>query len=336
MSPTQGSSRSLSGSNSQGPISAPPAFSFHEDLPTTPLPATNSQFDQKETAILPAQLTPMPPTLTRQLSNPGVTRQLSNPGTIRSLSGVGTMRSQAGLSADGTEEGAPRAPVVIKGEMKKHRTPQLSARSHMKRRLLVSGSGVLIFLLVSVFALLIASPLGQNIGLKFSVPSTGGSLISENSSNLDLVVQATATAASYQHNDGYDPYSNGGVTISDGSGSLNWPVGQCTFWANYRYHELTGHWVSWTGNADQWVAGARAAGWNVSSQPHVPSIIVLMPYVQGAYGYGHVAIVESEDDNASPIVVHTSNMNWFNGGGGWDRESNYDFTVGPGVYFVWK
>ena len=71
-------------------------------------------------------------------------------------------------------------------------------------------------------------------------------------------------------------------------------------------------------------------------QPHVPSILVLMPYVQGAYGYGHVAIVESEDDNASPIVVHTSNMNWFNGGGGWDRESNYDFTVGSGVYFVWK
>src|SRR6202035_3554569 len=118
--------------------SARPAFSFNEELPTTPLPATNIQFDEKETAILPAQLTPMPAALTRQLSNPGITRQLSNPGIIRPLSSVGTMRSQAGLSADGAEGTALRGPVVIKGEMKKRVSPQLSARSHMKRRLLVS------------------------------------------------------------------------------------------------------------------------------------------------------------------------------------------------------
>ena len=79
------------------------------------------------------------------------------------------------------------------------------------------------------------------------------------------------------------------------------------------------------------MAGARAAGWNVSQSPHVPSIIVLMPYVQGAYGYGHVAVVESASGN----TVHTSNMNWWNGGGGWDRISNADFTVGSGVYFIW-
>jgi surface antigen len=244
------------------------------------------------------------------------------------------MRSQAGI--DEAEGGSSRAPVLIKGEMEKRVSPQLSARSHMKRRLLVSTGGMLIFALVAVFALLVASPLAHNIGLNISGEPAGSSLTTGNTGNLDLVVQATATAASYQHNDGYDPYSTGGVTVSDGSGSLAWPVGQCTFWANYRYHELTGHWVSWTGNADQWVSGARAAGWNVSSQPHVPSIIVLMPYVQGAYGYGHVAVVESENDNASPVVVHTSNMNWFINGGSWDRESDYDFTVGSGVYFVWK
>jgi surface antigen len=341
----------------QEPVSVPPTLASHEDLPTTPLPATHSQFEQKETAVLPAQVTPVPAThsqleqketavlpaqvtpvpamLTRQLGSPKVTRQLSLTGS-RSLSSVGAMLSQAGISAEGTEGGAPRTPVVIKGEMKKRVSPQISARSHMKRRLLVTVSGVLIFFLVASFALLLASPLGQTIGLTFNVPSNGGNLITGNNGNLNLIAQATATAVSYQHNDGYDPYSNGGVTISDGSGSLNWPVGQCTYWANYRYHELTGNWVSWTGNADQWVAGARAAGWHVSTSPHVPSIIVLMPYVQGAYGYGHVAVVESEDDNASPVVVHTSNMNWFNGGGGWDKESDYDFTVGPGVYFVWK
>ncbi|HXR66117.1 MAG TPA: CHAP domain-containing protein [Ktedonobacteraceae bacterium] len=340
--------RSLSGLRPYaglGPVVASAAPSSAEELPTTPLPAISAQFDQADTTILPAQYTPVPPTLARQLSNPDITqqlsgpritRQLSNPGVTRQLSGIGTMRSQFGIASDGAEGSSSRNPVVIKGEMKKRISPHVSPHSRTKRRLLVSASGVLILFMVTGFALLVASPLGHNMGLNLSGQPTGTTLIAGNSNDVSLISQATATAVSYQHNDGYDPYSNGGVTITDGSGSLNWPVGQCTFWANYRYHELTGHWVSWSGNAAQWVAGARQAGWNVSSDPHVPSIIVLMPYVQGAYGYGHVAVVESVNDNASPVTVHTSNMNWFNGGGGWDKESTYDFTVGTGVYFVWK
>jgi surface antigen len=358
--------RSLSGLRPYaglGPVVASAVPPSAEELPTTPLPAINGQFEQANTTILPAQYTPVPPVLSQELSDSGVTqrlsvprmtqvpsnsgseqqqsgpritRQLSNPGVTRQLSGVGIMRSQPGIAADGAEGSSSRSPVVIKGGMKKHISPHVSPHSRTKRRLLVSASGVLILCLVTGFALLVASPLGHNMGLNLSGQPTGTALITGNSNDVSLISQATATAVSYQQNDGYDPYSNGGVTISDGSGSLNWPVGQCTFWANYRYHELTGHWVSWSGNAAQWVAGARQAGWNVSSDPHEPSIIVLMPYVQGAYGYGHVAVVESVNDNASPVTVHTSNMNWFNGGGGWDKESSYDFTVGPGVYFVWK
>ncbi|HET8844392.1 MAG TPA: CHAP domain-containing protein, partial [Ktedonobacteraceae bacterium] len=141
------------------------------------------------------------------------------------------------------------------------------------------------------------------------------------------------TAVYYQQNDGYDPSSGGAQQVTNGVGSLNWPVGQCTSWANARYHELMHYWVSWSGNANQWVAGAQAAGWNVSTTPHVPSIIVLMGGVQGASSmYGHVAVVESQINSNT---VHTSNMNWWANGGGWDIVSYVDFTVGPGVYFVW-
>jgi len=90
--------------------------------------------------------------------------------------------------------------------------------------------------------------------------------------------------------------------------------------------------VQWKGNADQWVMGARAAGWNVSTSPHVPSIIVLMPSVQGASAFGHVAVAESVVNSST---VHTSNMNWVQNGGGWNKVSYANFTVGPGVYFIW-
>lgn len=341
MPPMQDRPRSLFAPKSQAGLwrfAQTEARLVNEELPTTPLPAVPTTFDQVDTALLPAQLTPLPPVLTRQLSSPGITRQLSNPGITRQLSSPGITRqlSSAGILSEDGEEGASRGPVVIKAEMKKRAAVPLSPRVHKKRRLLVSASGMLVLILITAFALLTASPLGHDVGLNFNLLPTGpGQVIAGNGSSLSLVGQATATAISHQQNDGYDPYSNGSITISDGSGSLNWPVGQCTYWANYRYHELTGHWVSWTGNAAQWVEGARAAGWNVSSQPHIPSILVLMPGVQGAWGYGHVAVVESVNDTVTPVVVHTSNMNWWVDGGGWDKVSYADFTVGSGVYFVW-
>jgi len=97
-----------------------------------------------------------------------------------------------------------------------------------------------------------------------------------------------------------------------------------------RYHQLTGYWVPWLGNAYQWSYGAAASGWVVSSTPRVPSIIVLQPGVQGAGGYGHVAVVERINSDGS---VYTSNMNWYSNGG-WDIVSYVTFTRGPGVSFV--
>lgn len=300
-----------------GPSTPPPDLSIFAEPPTMPLPvpvsASQGGVEEKDTQLLPA------PRTTRQLvmqSSPGVTRLLT--GT---------------LSRD-QESPSPRGTTVIKGEMKRKTTIPISQTTHRKRRLMVSLAGVLALLMITAFALLATSPLGREIGLNFN-GQQGSSMVTYKNSDPKLIAQATATAVSQQQNDGYDPFSGGTITVTNGSGSLNWPVGQCTYWANYRYHELTGFWVSWTGNAYQWVAGARAAGWNVSQTPHVPSIIVLGPYVQGAWGYGHVAVVENIVDGATPTTVHTSNMNWWNNGGGWNRVSYADFTVGNGVWFVW-
>lgn len=129
------------------------------------------------------------------------------------------------------------------------------------------------------------------------------------------------------------PTATGTQVITNGQQSLSWPYGQSTYWANYRYHQLTGYWVAWTGNADQWVTGAREAGWHVSTSPHVPSIVVLMPGVQGAPQNGHVAVVESL---VNATTVHTSNMDWYTNGGGWNKRSYANFAAGSGVYFIWR
>lgn len=290
-------------SNRLEPISGP----LPEAEPTPP--ASSTPPIQFPDAVTPStgQLPPLAPSITRQL-----------PTVTRVLPGVSENTSQ-------------RIPVVIKGELKKPLAPSpLPPLIHKKRRQRSSLIGIALLLLISLMALLSATPLGREIGFSFQ---QGSSLVSDPQNTLNtLVAQATATAIYHQKNDGYDPFYTSGQVISKGLSTLNWPVGECTYWANLRYHQITGNWVAWSGNADQWVDGARKAGWNVSTTPHAPSIIVLMPGTQGAsHAYGHVAVVES----VSGDVAHTSNMNWYANGGGFDRTSDVDFHSGPGVYFVW-
>jgi surface antigen len=223
---------------------------------------------------------------------------------------------------------ASRPPVVIRG--KENRTVR-GIKPPRGKRHIVNIVALSFLVLFTLGALLAVSPLGHAV--QMNLGAQPGQLLQGKQAQLDLVAQATATAVVHQRNDGLDPSSNGGgAVLSTGSGSLSWPYGYCTYWANLRYHELTGNWVQWHGNADQWVAGARMAGWNVSSSPHVPSIIVLMDGVEGASYVGHVAVVESADGD----VAHTSNMNWYANGGGFGIVSDYDFTAGSGVYFIWK
>ncbi len=224
-----------------------------------------------------------------------------------------------------------RTPIVIKPPRKRVAQAPLSHAAHKKRRFFVTLVGVFVLFLITSGTLFAATPMGREMGLNLNLSDLGGHLFNNpNNTSYNLTVQATATAVYHQQTDGYVPPK---PMVTDSSGSLNWPVGQCTYWANLRYHTLSGHWVSWSGNASAWAQGARAAGWNVSQSPHVPSIIVMMPGVQGASSYGHVAVVEGINANGS---VHTSTMNWYgNGGGGFDRVSYVDINTGSGIYFVW-
>ncbi len=108
------------------------------------------------------------------------------------------------------------------------------------------------------------------------------------------------------------------------------PYGQCTWWASYRYHQLHGIYVPWKtqSNAWQWTGRAREFHWHVSSTPSPGAIINLQPWIEGAYGLGHVAVVEKVLKNGHVIA---SNMNW---GVYYWKVTNVEFTPGPGVSFI--
>lgn len=87
------------------------------------------------------------------------------------------------------------------------------------------------------------------------------------------------------------------------------PYPACTWWADQRYYQLHKYFVPWRTNAMawQWTARAHEFHWNVSSKPSVGSIVDMQPWVQGAYGGGHVAVVERVLRGGTVVA---SSMNW--------------------------
>jgi surface antigen len=146
----------------------------------------------------------------------------------------------------------------------------------------------------------------------------------------------TTTNPTNTENSGDSTIGTGSSTSSTSSGTISdadfndpFTPGQCTYWADYRYHQLTGYAVTWTGNADVWASmAAGTPGWIVSSTPHVPSIIVLQPGTQYAGPYGHVGVVESINSDGS---VYTSDWNIV----GWGVLSYQTYQSGAGVQYIW-
>jgi surface antigen len=122
--------------------------------------------------------------------------------------------------------------------------------------------------------------------------------------------------------------SSGTGIIADGSFLNPFTPGQCTYWADYEYHHLTGYVIPWNGDAANWAANASTYGWAVSTTPKVHSIVVLHPGVQGAGWAGHVAVVEKVNPDGS---VETTNWNVI----GWGVFSWQTYYPGQGVSFVW-
>jgi surface antigen len=313
----------LSGMNAQqAPVeqlSFPPAATSGNSL--TPTPSTSTASGSQTRALSPL-----------------ATRELTEVQTD-AFSAVPLHRNTTTL----------RQPVIIRGTGKK----SSSLRPPESRRKPATHAIVTVMLaLVVLGALFFVMPVGTNGQSSLFKSIVGGPNGQMNIANVKgndtaLIAQQAATATVVTQ-DGYDPGaavyagvptappsmggSTGGAPVSTGGGLDRFFYGQCTYWANMRYHAITGHYVTWLGNADEWYAGALNAGWVVSSTPHIHSIIVLQPYVQGAGGYGHVAVVESIP---SPGVVNASNWNWY-ANGGWATLSYWNFNYpAAGVSFIW-
>ncbi|HLI08936.1 MAG TPA: CHAP domain-containing protein [Ktedonobacteraceae bacterium] len=297
---------------------APPTGAF--PLPVSPTYQNLAVPAQAATVTAPLQNDPA-------AGMPAVTRQLSN------VSEVQTGALPVAFRTSTTT--ALRQPVVIQGSGKKSAG---TLRPPRGRRWVVHLAVTAILALIVLGSVMSVIPVGSSDGTAAFNPFRPIlNLVKSNNSNTAFIAaqEATATAV-ITHQDGYDPGQSTSTSLpppETGNGSTldRFAFGQCTYWANLRYHELTGYWVPWLGNAYQWAYGAQEAGWVVSATPHVPSIIVLQPYVQGASGYGHVAVVERINSDGS---VYTSNYNWY-ANGGWDTLSYWTFYPGSGVSFVW-
>ena len=123
-------------------------------------------------------------------------------------------------------------------------------------------------------------------------------------------------------------WNNGALPVR-GRGNF-FPYGQCTWYAAQRYYQMHGVFVPWTTNSNawEWLYRAHDYHWRVSGTPSVGAIIDLQPWVQGAYGLGHVAVVERVLGNGYVIA---STMNW---GAYYWRVTYVTFRAGPGVSFI--
>lgn len=81
--------------------------------------------------------------------------------------------------------------------------------------------------------------------------------------------------------------------------SNTYPMGQCTWGAKSMASWVGNYW----GNANQWGASARAAGYSVGTTPRVGAVAV-WPYDGG--GYGHVAVVTSVANDSSIQVMESN------------------------------
>ena len=216
-----------------------------------------------------------------------------------------------------------RQPVVIRGTGKKSAGLKRPPRG---RSWVIQIAVTSLILIITITTLLTVVPINNEGGHFFNPVQSISYLVQANDGNPSLVAQQAATATAVTRQDGFDPGATGNPN------GISFPYGQCTYWADYRYHQVTGFYVPWRGNAEAWASGASQFGWNVSSRPHLHSIIVLQAGVQGAGWLGHVAFVEKVNSDGS---VSTSNMNWY-AGGGWGIVSYYTFYPGSGVSFVWR
>ena len=278
------------------------------------MPTSSSSFG----AMSPLVNGTLSPNVTGQLAEP----QMGNLPIVTVAAPVTSRNITASL----------RQPMVIRGSRK---TRQMQSPRYLSKngRLVLTVSAVCLCMLLTVTALAAVAPVdnqGHTQGLaKLLQPLMNVVTSSGNNGSSITIQEAEATAAT---TDGYDPANFYVGPVSASGSTLNrFFYGQCTYWANYRYHQLTGVWIPWLGNAYEWYQQAIDYGWHTSSYPNPngPSIIVLGPYVQGTSSYGHVGVVERVNGDGT---VTTSNMHWPYVGV--VSYVNFSYPV-SGEHFIW-
>jgi surface antigen len=114
-----------------------------------------------------------------------------------------------------------------------------------------------------------------------------------------------------------------------GIGSVRNPYtgGGCTYWAWQNRQDLPGN----LGDARYWAANAARAGFPVDGTPEVDAIAVYQPGSYGAFGDGHVAVVEQIRGNQIYISEASYNEHLSDHG---DNEIDHRWTGIVGVQFI--
>lgn len=101
--------------------------------------------------------------------------------------------------------------------------------------------------------------------------------------------------------------------------------GQCTWGAYEKFHEATGLWPVFEGNAADWNDTAPSHGWPVVLDAVPNSVVVFEPGVAGADPtYGHVAWVTTVQDTPNGRMVTFIEMNGVAGPGQYNERAVVD------------
>lgn len=186
------------------------------------------------------------------------------------------------------------------------------------------------------------------VGKTLSIPPVDGIVYtmknSDTASSLASTYHSDATKI-VAYNDSLQPGSQ--IIIPDGQIIVTAPVYYSSFAAGfawgggavygyngYDYGNCTWYVASqiqvpanW-GNASTWAAGARAAGWHVSSTPSVGAIA---QNSWMAYGLGHVGIVDGVSSDGKQVLIRE-----MNGAGGVDGNGNQVYGGWGRVDVAWQ
>lgn len=132
------------------------------------------------------------------------------------------------------------------------------------------------------------------------------------SSQSQVVEQSTPVSTSSNSSSSSSSSSSSAASNNARYNASSYPVGECTWGVKSQLSWVGPYW----GNANQWVASARAEGFSVGTTPQVGAVAV---WVGGAYG--HVALVTAVESSTNIQVSESNYMGrryignhrgWFN------------------------